>query len=120
MSIGSLIIGGGALVVAADIATWCFKAAARSERQNRREFVRSERSYHNEIVRRELAERLQIEHAKRDVHLLRRHTSSGAWLDMLTGCLKPVWEMRTRTAASFRSSSRTSSARTNFSSEPRR
>lgn len=33
MDPGSLIIGGGSLVIAAEIATWCFNTAAKSERQ---------------------------------------------------------------------------------------
>ncbi|HEY1601460.1 MAG TPA: hypothetical protein VGG64_17800, partial [Pirellulales bacterium] len=86
MSIGSLIIGGGTLVVAAEIATWCFKAAAKSERQYRRDFVRTER-----------AERREIERETRLQLAQEAYEQRGAWLDMLSEYMDAVWEMRGRT-----------------------
>ena len=60
MSIGSLVIVGGTLVVVAEIATWCFKAAAKGERQYRRDFVRNERTERHEVARRERTERHEV------------------------------------------------------------
>ena len=108
MSIGSLIIGGGTLVVAAEIATWCFKVAARSERHYRRDFVRSERSHRHdvarreraerhEVARRERAERREIERETRRQLAQEAYEQRGAWLDMLSESMAAVWEMRTRT-----------------------
>lgn len=97
MSIGSLIIGGGTLVVAAEIATWCFKADAKSERQYRRDFARSERAYRNEVAKRERAERREIERETRRRLAQEAYEQRGAWLDMLTECMDAVWEMRRRT-----------------------
>jgi hypothetical protein len=108
MSIGSLIIGGGTVVVAAEIATWCFKAAAKNERQYRRDFVRSERAHRHDVAqrehaerhavaRRERAERREIERETRQQLAQEAYEQRGAWLDMLTECMTAVWEMRTRT-----------------------
>jgi superfamily I DNA and/or RNA helicase len=97
MSIGSLIVGGGTLVVAAEIATWCFKAAAKSERQNRRDFVRSERAYRYEVARSERAARRAIERDTRRRLAQEAYEQRGAWLDMLGGCMESVWEMRKNT-----------------------
>ena len=97
MSIGSLIVGGGTLVVAAEIATWCFKAAAKNEREYRRDFVRSERAYRNEVIRKERADRREIERETRRQLAQQAYEQRSAWLDMLTGCMDSVWAMRNRT-----------------------
>jgi hypothetical protein len=65
MVLGSLIIGGGALVIAAEIATWCFKAGANGERQYRRDFVRNERSYRRAITHREREYRREVSQRER-------------------------------------------------------
>ena len=97
MSIGALVIGGGTLVVAAEIATWCFKAAAKGERQYRRDFVRSERSHRHEVVRRERAERREIIRETNRQLAQEAYEQRGAWLDMLKGCMDAIWDMRNRT-----------------------
>ncbi len=97
MSIGSLIIGGGTLVLAAEIATWCFRSAAQGERQYRRAFVRNERAYRHEVAQRERAERRQIERETRRRLAQEAYDQRGAWLDMLTECMGTVWEMRKQT-----------------------
>jgi hypothetical protein len=97
MSIGSLIICGGTLVVASEIATWCFKAAAKGERQYRRDFVRSERAHRYETARRERAERRKIDRNTRRRLAQEAYEQRGEWLDMLTGCMESVWEMRLHT-----------------------
>ena len=97
MSIGSLIIGGGTLVVAAEIATWCFKAAAKSERQYQRDFVRSERVYRYEVVRRERAERREIERETRQRLYEEAKQQREEWHEMLSGCMDAVWELRNHT-----------------------
>lgn len=94
MALGSIIIGGGSLVIAAEIATWCFNTAAKSERQYRRNFVRSERANRYEIVRRERAERREIERETRRQLAQEAYEQRGAWLEMLTECMDSVWEMR--------------------------
>ncbi len=97
MSIGSLIIGGGTLVVAAEIATWCFKAAAKNERQYRKDVVRNERAYRYEVVRRERAERREIERETRRRLYEEAKQQREEWHEMLSECMDAVWEMRTRT-----------------------
>ena len=73
MSFGSLIVAVGA--VAAGKSRLCFKAAAKSERQHRRDFARSERR----IV-------LRLS-AKRIGDWPRKHMPAGHGFDMLTGCM---------------------------------
>lgn len=108
MAIESLIIGGGTLVVAAEIAAWCFKSAAKSEHQYRRDLVRSERSHRYEAVRmerterykavsRERAERRAIERDARRQLAQEEYEQRGAWLDMLSDYMQNVWEMRDHT-----------------------
>ncbi len=109
MPVGSLIIGGGTLVVAAEFATWCFKNAAKSERHYRSEFVRRERADRQEVARRERAERHEVTLAERALRReIERETrrqlaqqayeQRGAWLDMLSDNLAEVWDMRSRTS----------------------
>jgi len=108
MSIGSLVIVGGTLVVVAEIATWCFKAAAKGERQYRRDFVRNERTERHEVARRERTERHEVarrERAeRRDIERETRQRlyeeakqQREEWHEMLTECMESVWELRKRT-----------------------
>jgi hypothetical protein len=94
MSIESFLIGGGTLVLTAEIAKWCFKSAAKSERKHRRDFVLSERTYRNQVARREQAERREIERETRRRIAEEAYEQRGAWLDMLTKSMDTVWEMR--------------------------
>lgn len=83
--------------VAADIATWCFKAAAKAERHHRHDLIRSERANRYDLVRRERAERREIERETRRQLAQQAYEQRDAWLDMLTECMGNVWEMRKRT-----------------------
>jgi hypothetical protein len=97
MSIGSLIIGGGTFVAAVEIATWCFKTAAKNERQYRTNVVRSERAYRYEVIRRERAERREIERETKQRLYEEGKQQREEWHEMLTEYMDAVWEMRTRT-----------------------
>ena len=98
MALGSLIIGGGSLVIAAEIATWCFNTAAKSERQYRRDFVRSERANRYELVGRERAERREIERETGQRLYEEAKQQREEWHEMLTECMDSVWELRNRTS----------------------
>ncbi|HEY8750306.1 MAG TPA: DEAD/DEAH box helicase [Tepidisphaeraceae bacterium] len=97
MLIGSLIIGGCNWVVAAEIATWCFKAAAKNERKDRRDFLRNERAHRREVARRERTERREITRENNRRLAQEAYEQRGEWLDMLSESMSAVWEMRTHT-----------------------
>ena len=86
MPIEGLIIGGATALVAAEVATWCFRAGAADQRQIRRGVVRQERQK-RAAIERETRQRLAQE----------AYEQRGAWLDMLTECMDVVWEMRNQT-----------------------
>jgi hypothetical protein len=81
-----IIVGGGMLLLAAEVATWCFKAGAKEQRRLRKEVVRQERQKRSQIIR-ETNRRLAQE----------AYEQRGAWLDMLSECMDQVWEMRKHT-----------------------
>lgn len=86
MPLGTMIVGGGIALVAAEVATWCFKAAAEDQRKIRRDVVRQERQRRADLVW-ETNRRLAQE----------AYEQRGAWLDMLSECMDSVWDMRKRT-----------------------
>ena len=94
MALGSLIIGGGKLIIAAEIATWCFNTTANSERQYRNDFVRSERANRYQIIRREKAVRRDIERETRRHIDQEAYEQRGAWLDMRFVCPNNFMELR--------------------------
>jgi hypothetical protein len=84
--VGTIIVGGGVALVAAEVATWCFKAAAQDQRQIRRDVARQERQGRADIewdTQRRLAQEA--------------YEQRGAWLDMLSECMDSVWDVRKRT-----------------------
>lgn len=86
----------GAAVVA-DVATWCFKNAAKAEIQSRHAAVSRERAARHDAVRRERAERREIERETRRRLYEEARQQREEWHEMLSECMDSVWEMRNRT-----------------------
>lgn len=97
MSLGTIIVGGGVMLAAAEVATWCFKSAAQDQLRIRRDVTRSERQARRDISRQERQRRADIvrETNRRLAH--EAYEQRGAWLDMLSECMDTVWDMRKST-----------------------
>src|SRR5258708_30448117 len=97
VEIGTGVVGLAVAGSAADIAAWCFGAAAASEPGRRRHLVGQARASRGQAVAAERAEQRDIQReACRRVHQ-EAYEQRGAWLDMLTGAMGEGWQMRRET-----------------------
>jgi hypothetical protein len=97
--IAEVIVGGVGLAVAADIAKWCFNAAAASERESRGERVRAERQYRAREVQAEREHRRAIEREARQRLREEMEEQYQIRVQSLQEAMTSVWEMKRGTEA---------------------